>query len=78
LSGGGWQVPYPRATRLNALPKYVASTTLDRVPWHNSILLRGDVVAHIYRPSGRPHYGSVAPGQEGDVVTDPVSRPAAN
>ena len=140
----------PRATRLNSLPKYVASTTLDRVPWHNSILLRGDVadevaqlkrrpgnelqvhgsadlvralmahdlvdeyrllihpvvlgngkrlfadgttpaaleltgttitsrgvVAHIYRPSGRPHYGSVAPGQEGDVVTDPVSRPAA-
>jgi len=140
----------PRATRLNALPKYVASATLDQVPWHNSILLRGDlaeevaqlkrqpgrelqvhgsadlvralmahdlvdeyrllihpvvlgngkrlfaggttpaaleltgtattsrgVVAHIYRPSGRPHYGSVAPGQEGDVVTDPVSRPAA-
>jgi dihydrofolate reductase len=140
----------PRATRLNALPKYVASTTLDRVPWHNSTLLRGDladevaqlkrqpgrelqvhgsadliralmahdlvdeyrllihpvvlghgkrlfadgttpsaleltgttttsrgVVAHIYRPSGRPHYGSVAPGQEGDVVTDPVRRPAA-
>ena len=141
----------PRATRLNALPKYVASTTLDLVPWHNSILLRGElayevaqlkrqpgnelqvhgsadliralmahdlvdeyrllihpvvlgngkrlfadgttpaalkltgttttsrgVVAHIYRPSGRPHYGSVAPGQEGDVVTDPASRPAAS
>jgi dihydrofolate reductase len=139
----------PRATRLNALPKYVVSTTLDRVRWNNAILLRGDVaeqvaarkrqpgnelqvhgsaalvrtlmehdlvdeyrllihpvvlgagqrlftdgttpaaleligtkttsrgvVGHIYRPSGKPRYGSVAPEQEGDVVTDPVSRPA--
>jgi dihydrofolate reductase len=137
----------PRATRLNALPKYVVSTTLDRVEWNNSILLRGDVaeqvatlkrqpgselqvhgsaalirtlmehdlvdeyrllihpvvlgsgkrlfadgatpaalelvrteatsrgvVAHIYQPSGKPQYGSVASEQEGDVVTDPVSR----
>jgi dihydrofolate reductase len=140
----------PRATRLNALPKYVVSTTLDRVPWNNSILLGGDVagqvaqlkrqpgnelqvhgsaalirtlmqhdlvdeyrllihpvvlgsghrlfadgttptalelidikttsrgvVAHIYHPSGKPRYGSVTLEQEGDVVTDPVSRPAA-
>ena len=29
------------------------------------------VVAHIYQPSGKPHYGSVIPGQEGDVVKDP-------
>jgi len=34
------------------------------------------VVAHVYQPSGQPQYGSVAPEQEGDVVTDPVSRPA--
>jgi hypothetical protein len=32
-------------------------------------------VAHIYQPSGWPQYGSVASEQEGDVVTDPVSRP---
>ena len=37
----------PRATRLNALPKYVASTTLDRVQWNNSALLRGDVAAEV-------------------------------
>jgi dihydrofolate reductase len=140
----------PRATRLNALPKYVVSTTLDRVRWHNSVLLQGDVaeevaklkrqpgselqvhgsaalvrtlmkhglvdeyrllihpvvlgngkrlfadgttpaalelidtkttgrgvVAHIYQPSGKPEYGSVAPEQEGDVVKDPMSRQAA-
>ena len=140
----------PRATRLNALPKYVVSTTLDGVQWNNSVLLRGDVaeqvaklkrqpgnelqvhgsaalvrtlmkhglvdeyrllihpvllgsgkrlfadgttpaalrligtkitsrgvVAHIYQPSGKPEYGSAAAEQEGDVVTDSVSRPAA-
>lgn len=139
-----------RATRLNALPKHVVSTTVDRVRWNNSILLQGDVaeevarlkrqpgnelqvhgsatlvrslmkhglvdeyrllihpvvlgngrrlfaggttpaaleligtkttsrgvVAHIYRPSGKPEYGSVAPEQEGDVVKDSMSRQAA-
>jgi dihydrofolate reductase len=46
----------PRATRLNALPKYVVSTTLDRVPWNNSILLGGDVagqIAQLKRQPGR-------------------------
>jgi len=44
--------------------KLVGTTTTSR-----------GVVAHTYQPSGRPQYGSVAPEQEGDVVTDPVSRP---
>jgi hypothetical protein len=35
------------------------------------------VVAHIYQPSGQPEYGSVAPEQQGDVVRDSMSRPAA-
>jgi dihydrofolate reductase len=30
--------------RMNGVPKYVASTTLDRVEWQNSHLLEGDVV----------------------------------
>lgn len=139
----------PRATRLNALPKYVVSSTLDQVPWNNSSLLRGDlagavaqlkrqpgnelqvhgsaeliralmkhnlvdeyrllihpvvlgdggrlfargttpaalelvgttttsrgVVAHTYRPSGKPEYGSATARPEGDVVTDSVRRQA--
>jgi dihydrofolate reductase len=140
----------PRATRLNALPKYVVSTTLDRVQWNKSVLLKGDVagevaklkrqpgnelqvhgsaalirtlmkhglvdeyrllihpvvlgngrrlfadgttpaaleligtkttgrgvVAHIYRPSGKPEYGSAAAEQEDGVVKDSVSRQAS-
>ena len=37
----------PRATRLNALPKYVVSATLDQVRWNNSVLLRGDVAEEV-------------------------------
>lgn len=39
----------PVANRLNTLPKYVASTTLDRVEWNNSRLLRGDVAREVAR-----------------------------
>ncbi len=44
----------PRATRLNALPKYVVSTTLDRVRWNNSVLLRGDVAEEVTELKRRP------------------------
>ena len=130
------------AARLNRKPKYVASTTLSQVDWHNSTLIRGDVfeevgqlkqqpgnelqvhgsstlirtlmehdlideyrlfihpvvlgngkrlfaegttptalelvdtkttsrgvVAHVYRPSGKPQYGAVVLTQEGEVVS---------
>ncbi len=35
------------ADRLNALPKYVVSSTLDNVDWSNSTLLKGDVVGSV-------------------------------
>jgi dihydrofolate reductase len=41
------------ATALNTRPKYVASRTLDKVTWSNSILLKGDVVEEVARLKAR-------------------------
>jgi dihydrofolate reductase len=35
------------ATALNSRPKFVASRTLDKVDWRNSILLKGDVAEEV-------------------------------
>jgi dihydrofolate reductase len=37
----------PVASRLNRLPKYVASNRLEKAEWHDTTILRGDVVAQI-------------------------------
>lgn len=39
----------PMARKLNSVPKYVASRTLDSVDWSNSELLQGDVAAEVAR-----------------------------
>jgi dihydrofolate reductase len=44
----------PIAGKLNALPKYVASTTLTSVDWHNSGLLGGDVAAEVAKLKEQP------------------------
>jgi dihydrofolate reductase len=43
----------PIASKLNALPKYVASTTLNTVSWNNSSLLN-DVVADVTKLKEQP------------------------
>ncbi|WP_445398983.1 dihydrofolate reductase family protein [Zobellella sp. An-6] len=44
----------PVANTLNAAKKHVASRTLTALHWHNSALLRGDVVAAIQALKARP------------------------
>jgi dihydrofolate reductase len=38
---------HPWAGRLNAIHKYVFSSTLQRADWNNSTIVRGDVVAEV-------------------------------
>jgi dihydrofolate reductase len=44
----------PIASKLNGLPKYVASTTLEAVDWNNSSLLGGDVAAQVAKLKEQP------------------------
>jgi dihydrofolate reductase len=37
----------PFAEKMNSMPKYVVTTTLDELEWNNSIPVNGDVVAEI-------------------------------
>jgi dihydrofolate reductase len=39
----------PWADRINAMPKYVFSSTLEKAEWNNSTIVRGDVVAEVTR-----------------------------
>jgi len=44
----------PIARKLNRVPKYVASRTLDRLEWNNSTLLEGDVAAEVAKMKREP------------------------
>jgi dihydrofolate reductase len=44
----------PIAAKLNSVRKHVASRTLNRVEWHNSTLIKGDLVARIADLKGEP------------------------
>ena len=51
--------------RLNDLPKYVVSTTLERLEWKNSFLVQGEVFDETQLA-----YGAVALARAGDVVRE--------
>jgi dihydrofolate reductase len=47
IFAGSWPKSTDPAEALNIQPKFVASRTLDRVDWNNSILLKGDVAGEV-------------------------------
>ena len=49
MTGGGWY-----ADRMNSLPKYVASSTLDRAEWNNSTIINGDVAQEVAKLKEQP------------------------
>ncbi|HET6820613.1 MAG TPA: dihydrofolate reductase family protein [Candidatus Limnocylindria bacterium] len=70
-----WAAFWPSAAdneftrRMNAIPKYVVSRTLDRADWSNTTVLRGDVAAEVHDLKAQPGgellcYGSA------DLVTE--------
>jgi dihydrofolate reductase len=49
------------ADRLNSMPKYVVSSTLEDPEWNNSTILKGDVVAEVSRLKQELHGEIVVP-----------------
>jgi dihydrofolate reductase len=45
---------HPVASKLNTLPKYVVSTTLSEVDWHNSTLITGSVADEVAKLRNQP------------------------
>jgi dihydrofolate reductase len=61
------------ASRLNSLPKYVVSTTLDRLSWTNSTLVTRDVPAEVARLKREPGQELQAHGS-GELVRTLAAR----
>ena len=40
------------ADKMNSMPKYVVSSTLERADWNNSTVLRGDLAEEVAAPQG--------------------------
>jgi len=57
------------ADRMNALPKYVVSTTLNEVGWNNSRLIKGNVADEVSRLKQEPGQDIVVHGSRTLVQT---------
>ena len=57
----------PIASKLNSVPKYVASRTLDTVDWNNSTLIKGDAAEAVARLKGESGGEIQVPGS-GELI----------
>lgn len=55
------------AVRMNSLPKFVVSKTLEKVEWNNARLLKGDVAEEVSRLKQQPGQDILVSGS-GDLV----------
>ncbi len=44
----------PFADRMNSIPKFVVSTTLEKVEWNNSRLIKGNITEEVYKLKQQP------------------------
>jgi dihydrofolate reductase len=49
MKGANWY-----ADRMNSLPKYVVSSTLERAEWNNSTIIKGDVAKEVAKLKEQP------------------------
>ncbi len=73
LMAGFWPTPQAQemlpvvAERMNDLPKVVFSRTLERSPWNNTRLIKGDLVTEVRRMKAQPGEGMAILGS-GSIV----------
>ncbi len=74
MMAGFWPTPnakksYPVvADRMNGLPKFVFSRTLDKVSWENTTLVKGDLAGEVRELKSQPGQGMVILGS-GSIVS---------
>lgn len=64
----------PMAARLNSIPKYVWSSTLREVLWHNSTLMRGDLAEEVTKLKQQPGTGGLAVTGSGQLARSLMER----
>ncbi len=50
----------PIAKKLNSVPKYVVSTTLNKVEWNNSTLIKGNLAEEVAKLKQQPGSGTLS------------------
>lgn len=58
----------PVAAKFNRVPKYVASRTLDKGDWNNTVVLSGDVAAEVAELKRQPGEGEIQVSGSGELV----------
>ena len=74
MMAGYWPTPEAKksfpvvADRMNGMPKFVFSRTLDKVSWENTTLVKGDLAEEVRKLKSRPGEGIVILGS-GSIVS---------